>query len=421
MSATSSMRHSDRHFETTSGATDAVWVHDDPYANRAGSNVKPLDIDIEADVCIVGSGIARVSVAYELVTRGKQVVLLEAREFLSGETVGRKLGVDCEYRKLPGYTISQYVPSHPKHSDYLKEIKEEVLVSQELGVNVEFKEGLQVKGWSSASGGLGEFGPAWRGGLARSSNLSPHEILVSVDEPGVGMVGFGNKHVEVKTQHGNTVVCDHAVEATNVPLQKLSIVAEMDDSDYIILGGLDHKVGQEDAGGRFEELETWVRERFPQATTVDYRWSGQIFEPVDYMAFIGLNQGCKRTYIVTGDSGNGLTHGVIAGKLIADEIHGEKNSWAGLYSPKRKMSILGSAVQMIAHDLQINFQYKRLLQSDITDIEDLAPGCGGVLNPATSKPVAVFKDENGKMSKMSALCPHMKGVRGLQKGNFGPE
>lgn len=65
---------------------------------------------------------------------------------------------------------------------------------------------------------------------------------------------------------------------------------------------------------------------------------------------------------------------------------------------------------MVSHDLQINAQYKRFLQSDISDIEDLAPGTGGVLNPKTSKPIAVYKDGDGTVSKFSALCPHLKGV-----------
>ena len=57
----------------------------------------------------------------------------------------------------------------------------------------------------------------------------------------------------------------------------------------MVVGGCDHKVGQEDTTGRFDELETWTRERFPSAGSVDYAWSGQIFDPVDYMAFIGLD------------------------------------------------------------------------------------------------------------------------------------
>ena len=128
------------------------------------------------------------------------------------------------------------------------------------------------------------------------------------------------------------------------------------------------------------------------------------------VAFIGKNQGNKHIYIVTGDHGNGLTHGVIAGKLIADEIQGVENPWAKLYDPKRVSSIASSLPGMVAHDIQINTQYKRFLQSDISDIEDLIPGTGGVLNPTFSKPMAVYKDDGGKVHKFSALCPHLKGV-----------
>jgi Rieske Fe-S protein len=254
--------------------------------------------------------------------------------------------------------------------------------------------------------------------------------------------------VKVATEAGNSVECEYAVEATNIPLQKLSVIAQMsyhrtyciairvpkgmvedcfiydsaeeykyiritacdDKDDYLIVGGCDHAVGQESSEGRFEELETWARERFTQATSIDFKWSGQIQEPVDFMAYIGNNQGSHRTFIVTGDSGNGLTHAVLAGRLIGDEITGVENQWAKLYAPNRVGSMIKSAFETVKHDVQINMQYKRLLQSDIQDIEDLAPGWGGVLNPKTSKPVAVFKDEEGNVTKMSALCPHMKGV-----------
>jgi Rieske Fe-S protein len=66
---------------------------------------------------------------------------------------------------------------------------------------------------------------------------------------------------------------------------------------------------------------------------------------------------------------------------------------------------------MLAHDLQINSQYKRFLQSDIADVEDLAKGEGGVMNNSkTGKPTAIYKDDDGKTHSFSALCPHMKGV-----------
>ncbi|RHZ46521.1 FAD-dependent oxidoreductase [Aspergillus thermomutatus] len=247
---------------------------------------------------------------------------------------------------------------------------------------------------------------------------------------------------------GYTVTARDVVEATCVPLQKLAVIAEMEymrtyciairipkgsvedcllydeaeeykyvrltacdeQDDYMVVGGCDHKVGQEKPEGRFEELEQWTRARFPQAGAVDYRWSGQVFEPVDYMAFIGKNQGQQHTYVVTGDSGNGLTHGVLAGRLIADEIEGVRNPWAELYSPKRMASVAKSLPSMLLHDVQINMQYERWLQSDVKDIEDLAVGTGGVIHEKTGQPVAVYKDEGGQAHKFSAVCPHMKAV-----------
>jgi glycine/D-amino acid oxidase-like deaminating enzyme len=246
---------------------------------------------------------------------------------------------------------------------------------------------------------------------------------MSVEEKGIEILGIGNKSVIIQTSDGKTVKCNNAVEATCVPLQKLSVIAQMeymrtyciaakvpkgaiedcllydqaeeykyvrltacdDQHDYLVVGGCDHKVGQEDTTTEFQELEKWTRERFSQVISVDYKWSGQVFEPVDFMQFIGKNQGNDHIYIITGDSGDGLTHGVLAGRLIADEIDNIKNPWADVYSPKRIASMLKSLPSMVSHDLQINAQYKRFLETDITDIEDLGRGMGGVLNKVSNQ------------------------------------
>jgi len=73
------------------------------------------------------------------------------------------------------------------------------------------------------------------------------------------------------------------------------------------------------------------------ASSVAYRWSGQIMEPADGLAFIGRNpMDDPNVFIATGDSGNGMTHGTIAGILITDLILGRDNEWAHLYDPARK-------------------------------------------------------------------------------------
>ena len=113
--------------------------------------------------------------------------------------------------------------------------------------------------------------------------------------------------------------------------------APAEGSDLLIVGGEDHKTGQaDDAEARFANLEKWARERWPEAGAIEYRWSGQVMEPEDGLAYIGKNPlDEKNIYIATGDSGNGMTHGVIAGMLLSDLIIGRQNPWQKLYDPRR--------------------------------------------------------------------------------------
>jgi glycine/D-amino acid oxidase-like deaminating enzyme len=47
---------------------------------------EPLTEDAEADVCVVGAGIAGLSVAYQLTKAGKTVIVLNDGPIVSGET-----------------------------------------------------------------------------------------------------------------------------------------------------------------------------------------------------------------------------------------------------------------------------------------------------------------------------------------------
>lgn len=344
-----------QHFMATSGANDPVWVHTEPYSRRP--HFPKLERDLQTDVCIVGSGIAGLSTAYELVTRGLSVVMLEARDVISGESgrtsghlssgmdagyveiekkhgkagakaaaeshswalnrvgeISKKLGIDCEYRHLPGYQISQYPKGDKEHADEMEELKQELALTKELGLHTSFEEGLAIKGWdgkvdqrdAAVFHQEATFHPTkylvgllnW---LSKQSNFScfTRTRVMSVEEKGIEVLGYGSKDVRVSTMDGHTITCQDALEATCVPLQKLSVVAQMefyrtyciamrvpknyiedcliydqcdpyhyvrftacDEKDnYLIVGGCDHKVGQEDEHGRFKELEKWVRER----------------------------------------------------------------------------------------------------------------------------------------------------------------
>jgi glycine/D-amino acid oxidase-like deaminating enzyme len=137
--------------------------------------------------------------------------------------------------------------------------------------------------------------------------------------------------------------------------------------DVLIVGGEDHKTGQANDGEeRFGRLEEWTRERFPQAEEVQYRWSGQVMEPVDGLAFIGRNPlDADNVYIATGDSGQGMTHGTIAGMLLTDLIQGRENKWERLYSPSRIR--LKSLPELASENLNVAGQYLDYITTDRTD------------------------------------------------------
>jgi Rieske Fe-S protein len=177
--------------------------------------------------------------------------------------------------------------------------------------------------------------------------------------------------------------------------------------DILIVGGEDHKTGQEDdADRRFKALEEWTRARFPMVKSIDFQWSGQVMEPVDYMAFIGKNPGTdQHIYIATGDSGNGMTHGTIAGMLLTDLILGKKNPWSDLYDPSRKK--LRATPEFIKENLNVAAQYADWATAgDVDSTDQIAPGSGAVIRRGARK-VAVYKDEQGNVHLRSAICTHL--------------
>jgi Rieske Fe-S protein len=181
-------------------------------------------------------------------------------------------------------------------------------------------------------------------------------------------------------------------------------------SDVLIVGGEDHKTGQaDDAEARYLKLEKWARARFPMMTDVVYRWSGQVMQPVDGLAFIGRNPMDKaNVYIATGDSGNGMTHGTIAGILLTDLIQGRENAWSTLYEPSRKT--LGALNTFAKETLNMAAQYADWVTSgDVKEDRLVPPGSGAIVRRGLQK-IAVYCDEAGKLHERSGVCPHLGGI-----------
>jgi glycine/D-amino acid oxidase-like deaminating enzyme/nitrite reductase/ring-hydroxylating ferredoxin subunit len=177
--------------------------------------------------------------------------------------------------------------------------------------------------------------------------------------------------------------------------------------DVLIVGGEDHRTGQaEDTEERWARLERWTRERFPMAQEARYRWSGQIMEPGDSLAFIGRNpMDADNVFIATGDSGNGMTHGTIAGILLTDLLQGRANPWADLYDPGR--ITLRAAKEYAAELAKSNAPFGQwVTPGEVSSVSEIPPGEGGILRRGLHK-IAVYRDPMGAVIELSAVCRHL--------------
>ena len=176
--------------------------------------------------------------------------------------------------------------------------------------------------------------------------------------------------------------------------------------DVVIVGGEDHKTGEEaDVAERCARLEHWARERFPGMGEATHRWSGQVMEPADYVPFIGLSPQHERVWLVTGDSGEGLTTGVVASLMLREQVNGGEHPWGRLYDPSRKM--LHGLREYLSENLDAAKHWAaHLRDGEIESLEALAPGQGAIAK-IDGEAVAAYRSPEGQLRLFSAACTHV--------------
>jgi glycine/D-amino acid oxidase-like deaminating enzyme/nitrite reductase/ring-hydroxylating ferredoxin subunit len=179
-----------------------------------------------------------------------------------------------------------------------------------------------------------------------------------------------------------------------------------EDDDVVLIGGEDHKSGEEsDGDARIARLRAWAEARIPGLGETTHAWSGQVYEPIDYIPHMGRNPGDKNVYVITGDSGEGLTSGVAGARLIADLVAQGSSPFEDLYDPERKKLRAAGAFVKENLDVAANFT-EHLTSGEIDDVDALQPGSGALVR-AHGKKLAVYRDDAGKLHVCSATCPHM--------------
>jgi glycine/D-amino acid oxidase-like deaminating enzyme/nitrite reductase/ring-hydroxylating ferredoxin subunit len=375
---------------------------------------------------------------------GQQGARLAARSHAAAidaieEIVGRE-GIDCGFERVDGYLV---VPP----GESVDVLERELEAARRAGVDVSFAEQVPTPsfdfGRALRFARQGQFHPLrYVNGVAAAIQRLGGRIYVRTQATSIQ----GGDHPGVDTAQGARITARAIVVATNTPINdlvtmhtkqapyrsyvigaripkgavphlllwdtpdpyhyvRLQPADDGDTHEYLIVGGEDHKTGQaEDFDERFARLETWTRERFP-IEDVPLHWSGQVMEPNDGMAFIGRNPGDDKIFIVTGDSGNGMTHGTIAGMLLTDLILGRENPWATLYEPSRKS--LRAAAEFARENLNVAVQYADYVTpGDVGSLGDVRAGEGAIVRRGL-KHVAAYRDAGGTLHQHSAVCTHL--------------
>jgi glycine/D-amino acid oxidase-like deaminating enzyme/nitrite reductase/ring-hydroxylating ferredoxin subunit len=175
----------------------------------------------------------------------------------------------------------------------------------------------------------------------------------------------------------------------------------------VIVGGEDHKVGQEDDTEKaFAALRDYAHDRWKLASVL-YRWSAQVAEPVDGLPYLGRNSSSSHVYVGTGYSGTGMTFGTLAALIASDLILGRENPYAGIFDATRVKPLAGAKNFIRENvDFPVHLVADRLKPAEGDSYRDVQRGQGMILD-VEGKKRAVFRDDDGILHALDPGCTHM--------------
>jgi glycine/D-amino acid oxidase-like deaminating enzyme/nitrite reductase/ring-hydroxylating ferredoxin subunit len=175
---------------------------------------------------------------------------------------------------------------------------------------------------------------------------------------------------------------------------------------WMIFAGTAHKPGDTESGrDNMADIERFAADTF--GVRPQYRWTNEDYGPVDSAPFIGWSSSVRPGYLVaTGFNAWGITNGTAAAMLIADLATGRDNPWLELYDATRIKPIAG-APEFIKGNAEVAAHLVGgYLQRKPGDFDALAAGEGRVLK-IDGHNVAAYRDEEGAVHAVSAVCTHM--------------
>lgn len=184
---------------------------------------------------------------------------------------------------------------------------------------------------------------------------------------------------------------------------------EVKGKKYLIVGGEDHKTGQEhNTEIHFLHLESHVRKYF-NVEDISCQWSSQYFESVDGVPYIGRLPSVlsSNIFVATGYGGNGITYSSVAAMVLKNLIMYEESRYEDLFDPSRIKA--AGFKEFMKHNTDVIGQFigKWFATEKLEEVVDLAPGEGQVVE-FEGHTIALSRDSNGILHAVNPTCTHMK-------------
>ena len=443
---------------------ESLWRKQCGEITSEQQTVQQASKESHRDVIVIGAGMAGLLIAYYLKEQGKNVLVLEANKIASGQTerttakitsqhglkyselikkVGVKKarlyaqaneaaireyemliksqGIECQFQRVPAYLYTLQEKSM---------LREEAEAASSLGIDAFLTKETELP-FAVAEAvcfrNQAQFDP-----LALVRHISS-ELEIREHTKVIAIRGH-----KVITQD-EVMTADKIVMATHYPVlnvpgfyfvrlhQERSYVLALSGCDkikgmyygvdqgglsfrqageYMLLGGSSCRTGENDKGTAYDSLVKAAQKLYPDSKE-ETRWAAQDCMPHDGIPFIGrYSIFTPHLYVATGFQKWGMTSSMIAAMILRDAVCGNSNPYERLFSPQRVN--LRASMGNLMHDVGMSVKglSKGTFHRPSKGIGSLACGHGGIVT-IDGRKFACYRDEEGKLHKISARCPHL--------------
>ncbi len=425
--------------------------------------------NLSTDVAVIGGGLAGILTAHFLEQSGRQCVVLEANRIGSGQTGHTTAKVTSQhgpiYQKLMKYAgkkqAGQYARINQEaierykiliekyHIDceweecpaclYTKEngkaLRDEYYAAKELGLPVELKRETELP--FAVEEALYFYGQACFHPLkflqAMAENLQiyektkvlqvkPHLLTTSRGTVEAEKIVFAC-HYPFVNQPGYYFLRMHQERSYVLALNNAQTIHGMylgidpdglsfrPAGEMLLLGGGNHRTGENPMGGQYEYLLRQAEKFWPQTCWKKDEnvipWSAQDCMTLDGIPYIGqFGRKTEDWFVATGFGKWGMTSSMAAAVLLTDQICGRENTSAEVFSPRR-FHAAASAKTFLTEGAYsaVNLLKQKFVPPKET-LRQIQPGHGGVVEYHGEK-AGIYKAEDGQIFAVTVKCPHM--------------